>query len=80
MGAYIMRLTKRPLQAETDIIQLHHKKKGTATEQDFKSVLRRYNLRGGLITLGKTSNYIFSAEDQNKSAELLIVNQVQVLS
>lgn len=61
-----MRLTKRPLQAEADIIQLHHKEKGTATEQDFRTVLRRYNLREGLITLGKTSNYIFGVEDQNK--------------
>lgn len=68
MGAYNIKpkLVRRLLQAEADITELHHKEKGTATEEDFKNVLRRYNLREGLITLGKTSNYIFGIEDENK--------------
>lgn len=63
MGIY--RRAKRPLDAEADIIQLHQKTGGRATEDDFKSVLRRYNLREGLITLGRRSNYIFHVHDQN---------------
>lgn len=63
MRAYNIRLAKRPLQAEADITGLHHKEEGTATEEDFRNVLRRYNLREGLITLGKTSNYIFGVEN-----------------
>lgn len=70
MRAYNIRLAKRPLQAEADITGLHHKEKGTATEEDFRNVLRRYNLREGLITLGKISNYIFGVEDQNKIARV----------
>ncbi len=57
---------KRPLQSEADIVELHHKREGTATEQDFKDVLRKYNLRDGLITLGRTSNYLFNAKGQNR--------------
>ncbi len=64
MGVY--KGAKRPLDAEADIIQLHQKTGGRATEDDFKSVLRRYNLRKGLITLGRKSNYIFHVHDQNK--------------
>jgi len=64
--AYSVKITKRPLRAEADIIQLHHMNKGTATEADFRNVLRRYSLREGLISLGRISNYIFGTEDQNK--------------
>jgi len=56
--------SKRTLIAETDIIELHCKKEGTATEEDFKSVLRRYNFRDGLITLGQKSNLLFDTERQ----------------
>ncbi len=54
---------KRLLIAETDIIELHNKKEGTATEEDFKNVLRRYNLRDGLIALGRMSNILFNSRE-----------------
>jgi hypothetical protein len=56
-------MSRRTLIAEADIIELHHKK-GIATEEDFKEVLRRYNLRDGLITLGQISNLLFDIKKQ----------------
>ncbi|MGR3310149.1 MAG: hypothetical protein ACUZ77_05175 [Candidatus Brocadiales bacterium] len=50
----------RMLIANPDIANLHSKPEGTVTEEDLKTVLRRYNLREGLITLGRESNLIFS--------------------
>lgn len=64
MGVYGR--AKRPLDAEVDIIQLHQKTGGRATEDDFGSVLRKYNLREGLITLGRMSSCLFHVHDQNK--------------
>jgi len=62
-------LNKRRPIADKDIVNLHniHRKKGVyVTEEDLKNVLRRYNLRDGLITLGKKSIGIFNSKDKNK--------------
>jgi len=61
---------KRPLSAETDIIELQRKPEGTLIEEDFKNVLRRYNLRDGLIALGNVSKYIFNSENSNKIGQV----------
>lgn len=55
----------RMLIANSDLVELHQKPDGKVTEEDLKTVLKRYNLRDGLITLGRASNYIFSNGDPN---------------
>lgn len=54
----------RPLHPETAIARLHQQPVNTVTEQDLRQLLRRYNLREGLLALGRTSFFIFS---QSKS-------------
>lgn len=55
----------RMMIVDSDLLELHNKPDGEVTEEDLKTVLRRYNLRDGLITLGQASSYIFSSEDPN---------------
>ncbi len=51
--------------AEKDIVELHRRPEGTVSEDDLKSVLRRYNLRDALTTIGRASFYIFTTHDPN---------------
>ncbi len=50
---------------DTDIAELGNRPEGSVSEKELMSVLRRYNLRDGLITLGKASHYIFNSGDPN---------------
>ena len=43
---------------DSDIGELKNKAEGTVTEEELKAVLKRYNLRDGLIVLGKASNFV----------------------
>lgn len=51
--------------ADRAIVELHRRPEGTVSEDDLKSVLRRYNLRDALVTVGKASFYIFTSKDPN---------------
>src|SRR3990172_11908463 len=50
---------------DTDIAELGNRPEGSVSGKELMSVLRRYNLRDGLITLGKASHYIFNSGDPN---------------
>jgi hypothetical protein len=58
-------MPKRIPIAEKDIAELHQRPEGTVSEDELKAVLRRYNLRDALITIGKASFYIYSSRDPN---------------
>lgn len=51
-------LSSKVLYGDSDIGELKSKAEGRVTEDELKAVLKRYNLRDGLIALGKASNYI----------------------
>jgi hypothetical protein len=51
---------------DSDIARIHNKQEGTIIETDLLNLLRRRNLRDGLITLGKCSYFIFNCKDENK--------------
>ena len=51
--------------AESDIVELHRRPEGTVSEDDLKSVLRRYNLRDALTVIGRASFYIYTTHDPN---------------
>lgn len=61
-----MNLRKRPIVASNDLFELHNRPSGSVSEKDIKEKLRRYNLRDGLITLGKASSYFFKVNEENK--------------
>jgi len=50
---------------DSDIAELGNRPEGSVSEEELKTVLRRYNLRDGIITLGKASIYIFNSGDPN---------------
>lgn len=52
------------LYGDSDIGELKNKAEGTVTEEELKSVLKRYNLRDGLIALGKASNFVLNAKGE----------------
>lgn len=56
----------RDFYADKDIVELHYEREREATEEDFKKVLKKYNLKKGLITLGSVSSFIYWTEDPNK--------------
>jgi hypothetical protein len=56
----------RPLSCEADIRELHSKAEGSVTEEELREVLRRYNLRDGLISLGQASLFVFNDQSENK--------------
>ena len=56
----------RPLSCEADISELHGKADGSVTEEELRQLLRRYNLRDGLISLGRVSLFIFNDQSENK--------------
>lgn len=56
--------TQTILYGDSDIGELKNKADGTVTEEDLKTVLKRYNLRDGLITLGKASNFVLNAKGE----------------
>jgi hypothetical protein len=51
---------RKVLNADSDIGELKNKPEGTVTEKELKEVLRRYNLRDGLIVLGQVSTRAFN--------------------
>lgn len=53
------------ISCDTNIGKLNIRPEGSVSEEELKSVLGRYNLRDGLITLGKASQYIFNSSDPN---------------
>lgn len=56
----------RVLIADSGIAYLANKPEGSVTEDEVKTLLRRYNVRDGLLFFGKTSNFVFNASDENK--------------
>ena len=53
------------LYGDSDIGELKNKPEGTVTESELKEVLRRYNLRDGLILLGRVSVRAFNDKSEN---------------
>lgn len=68
MGIY--RLSYGRPRVDADIAELHQKE-NSATEEDFRNVLRKYNLRDGLISLGRASRLIFDTEDEKKIGKVV---------
>lgn len=56
----------RSLSCESDIGKLHSKGEGSVTAEELKNLLRRYNLRDGLISLGQLSLFILNDQSENK--------------
>lgn len=46
------------LYGDSDISELKNKPEGSVTEEELKLILKRYNLRDGLIILGRASNFV----------------------
>lgn len=57
---------KYSLDIESDIRSLLKARSGTVTELALANVLQRYNLKDGLVTIGRFSNFLFSANDENQ--------------
>lgn len=57
--------TSTVLICDREIHELHSKPEGSVTEGELLELLRKYNIRDGLIVLGKLSNFIFTAHDKN---------------
>jgi hypothetical protein len=57
---------RKTLYLDSDIGELKNKPECSVTENELKSVLSRYNLREGLIIIGKNSNIIFADRSENK--------------
>lgn len=58
-------LRLKKLVANRDVSALLDKTAGSVSEEDLKTILKRYNLRDSLIRLGKVSNDIFWGDDPN---------------
>jgi len=56
---------KNILCGDSDISELKNRPEGTITENELKEVLRRYNLRDGLILLGRVSVRAFNDKSEN---------------
>ncbi len=57
---------RRALIADNEIRKLGKKAEGTVTETELKEVLRKYNLRDGLICLGQMSVQVFNDQSINR--------------
>lgn len=69
------------LLGDQDIVELHKRGSAMVWEDDLKGVLKRYNLRNGLIALGRASSYIVQSNDsKNKIGKAaLMIPDAQVI-